>query len=318
MTNGGRTAIVAVGGNSLIVDGQHQSIPDQYRAAAESSRHVADMIEAGVTVVLTHGNGPQVGFILHRSNVAKSIVPEVPVDYATADTQGALGYMFQRALCNEFRRRGVRRNVATVVTQVVVKADDPALVNPTKPIGGYLEEEAARTLAAKFGWIVREEAGRGWRRMVGSPKPQRIVELDLIKSLVGEGCIVIACGGGGIPVAENAEGDLEGVEAVIDKDLASALLGDQLDADLLVVSTGVEKVALNFNKPDQKWLDRLTLSEAKQFLHEGQFPSGSMGPKIEAIAFFLERDGKRRAIITNPPNIGRSITGDAGTHIIPG
>jgi len=317
MTNGGRTAIVAVGGNSLIVDGQHQSIPDQYKAAAQSSHHIADMIEAGVTVVLTHGNGPQVGFILHRSNVAKGIVPEVPLDYATADTQGALGYMFQRALCNEFRRRGIRRKVATIVTQMVVKADDPALINPTKPIGGYLEEDTARALAAKFGWMVKEEAGRGWRRIVGSPKPQRIVELDLIKSLVADGCIVIACGGGGIPVAENADGDLEGVEAVIDKDLASALLGDQLDADLLVVSTAVEKVAVNFNKPNQKWLDRLSLSEAKQFLQEGQFPSGSMGPKIEAIAFFLERGSKRRAIITNPPNIGRSITGDAGTHISP-
>src|SRR5215470_18476034 len=202
MTQRGKTAIVAVGGNALIIDDQHQSIPDQYKAAAVSSRYVADMIEAGVTVILTHGNGPQVGFILNRSGVAKGVVPEVPVDYADADTQGAIGYMFQRALYNEFKRRKLPRKVVAIVTQVLVDRNDPALANPTKPIGGYMDKETAESLASNFGWSVTEDAGRGWRRVVGSPKPKRIIELELIRSLVAEGHIVIACGGGGIPVVE--------------------------------------------------------------------------------------------------------------------
>jgi carbamate kinase len=311
----GRTAIVAVGGNSMIIDDRHQSIPDQYLAAAQSSRYVADMVEAGVTVVLTHGNGPQVGFILRRSGIAKDVVPEVPIDYASADTQGAIGYMFQRALYNEFKRRGLKRNVIAVVTQVLVDRGDPALSNPTKPIGSYFDAATAQRLAAELGWVVNEDAGRGWRRVVGSPKPKRIVELDIIKSLISQGHIVIACGGGGIPVVENAEGDLVGLEAVIDKDFASALLAHDLDADLLVISTGVEKVAINFNEPNQRWLDRLTLTDAKRLLNEGQFPSGSMGPKVEAIVSFLEPHGNRRAIITNPPNLGRALEGLTGTHI---
>jgi carbamate kinase len=312
----GNTAIVAVGGNSMIIDDQHQSIPDQYNAAATSSHYVADMVEAGVTVVLTHGNGPQVGFILRRSGIAKGVVPEVPVDYADADTQGAIGYMFQRALHNEFKRRGLKRQVVAVVTQVVVDRDDPALDDPTKPIGEYMDKDTALSLASQLGWVVREDAGRGWRRVVGSPKPMRIVELDIIASLVAQGHIVIACGGGGIPVVEDSHGNLHGIEAVIDKDFASALLASDLKADLFVVSTGVEKVAVNFNRPDQRWLDRLTLAEAKRFLEEGQFPRGSMGPKIEAIAGFLVAGGERRAIITNPPNLGRALAGLTGTHIV--
>jgi carbamate kinase len=312
----GNTAIVAVGGNSMIIDDQHQSIPDQYKAAATSSHYVADMVEAGVTVVLTHGNGPQVGFILRRSGIAKGVVPEVPVDYADADTQGAIGYMFQRALHNEFKRRGLKRQVVAVVTQVVVDRDDPALSDPTKPIGEYMDQDTALSLASQLGWVVREDAGRGWRRVVGSPKPMRIVELDIIASLVAQGHIVIACGGGGIPVVEDSDGNLHGIEAVIDKDFASALLASDLKADLFVVSTGVEKVAINFNRPDQRWLDRLTLAEAKRFLEEGQFPRGSMGPKIEAIASFLMAGGERRAIITNPPNLGRALAGLTGTHVV--
>jgi len=313
----GKTAVVAVGGNSLIVDAEHQSIPDQYKAAAQSSRYVADMVEAGVTVVLTHGNGPQVGFILRRSGIAKGVVPEVPIDYADADTQGAIGYMFQRSLHNEFRRRRLARKVVTVVTQVLVDRHDPALANPSKPVGGYMDEDVARSLARDFGWVVKEDAGRGWRRVVGSPRPRRIIELDVIRSLAAEGCIVIACGGGGIPVVEDADGALEGLEAVIDKDFASALLAHQIGADLLVVSTGVEKVAINFNRPDQRWLERIGLAEAKRLLAEGHFPAGSMGPKVEAIISFLAHGGERRAIITNPPNLGRALAGAAGTHITP-
>ena len=317
MTKRGRTAIVAVGGNALITDQEHQSIPDQSKAAAESSHYVADMVEAGVTVILTHGNGPQVGFILRRSGLAKGIVPEVPVDFADADTQGAIGYMFQRALYNEFKRRGLRRKVVTVITQVLVDRDDPALGDPTKPIGGYMDEETAHSLAAKLGWVVKEDSGRGWRRVVGSPKPRRIIEQDIIRSLVGEGHIVIACGGGGIPVVENPDGTLDGLEAVIDKDFAAALLAHELDADLFVVSTGVEKVAINYNRPDQQWLDHITAADARRLLQEGQFPAGSMGPKIEAIISFLEPGGDRRAIITNPRNLGRALAGATGTHIVP-
>jgi carbamate kinase len=315
MRKRGTIAIVAVGGNSLIVDEEHQSIPDQCKAAAQSSRYVADMVEAGVTVVLTHGNGPQVGFILRRSGLAKDVVPEVPVDYADADTQGAIGYMFQRSLYNEFRRRGLGRKVVTIVTQVMVDRDDPALANPTKPIGGYMDQDTANALASKFGWVVREDSGRGWRRVVGSPKPKRIIEQDIISSLVNEGHVVIACGGGGIPVVESSDGALEGFEAVIDKDFASALLAHELKADLFVVSTAVEKVAVNFNRPDQRWLDRITAADAKRLLAEGQFPAGSMGPKIEAILSFLAPGGDRRAIITNPPNLGGALSGITGTHI---
>jgi len=311
-----RTAVVAVGGNSLIVDDQHQSIPDQVKAATMTSHYVADMVEAGWTVVLTHGNGPQVGFILRRSGIAKGVVPEVPVDYADADTQGAIGYMFQRALYNEFRRRKLDRKVVAVVTQVLVDKDDPAFQNPTKPIGAYMSEEIAKSLAADFGWTVKEDAGRGWRRVVASPMPKRIVELDIIESLIDLGCIVIACGGGGIPVLQDADGDLQGLEAVIDKDFASSLLARDVGAELFVVSTGVEKVAINFGKPDQRWLDRMTLAEAQRYLSEGQFPRGSMGPKIEAIASFLQGGGSR-ALITNPPNLGRALSGSTGTHVVP-
>jgi carbamate kinase len=310
------TAVVAVGGNSLIVDDQHQSIPDQVKAATMTSRYVADMVEAGWTVVLTHGNGPQVGFILRRSGIAKGVVPEVPVDYADADTQGAIGYMFQRALYNEFQRRKLKRKVVAIVTQVRVDPDDPAFKTPTKPIGAYMTEDVAKSLAQDLGWTVNEDSGRGWRRVVASPQPREIIELDIIESLIDLGYIVIACGGGGIPVLRDAHGELQGLEAVIDKDFASSLLARDIRAELFVVSTGVEKVAVNFGKPDQRWLERIVLAEARRYLAEGQFPKGSMGPKIEAIIAFLEGGGSR-ALITNPPNLGRALSGAAGTHIVP-
>jgi carbamate kinase len=311
------TAVVAVGGNSLIVDDQHQSIPDQVKAATTTSHYVADMIEAGWTVVLTHGNGPQVGFILRRSGIAKGVVPEVPVDYADADTQGAIGYMFQRALYNEFHRRQLKRKVVAVVTQVLVDPNDPAFRNPTKPIGAHMTEDVAKSLANDFGWVVREDAGRGWRRVVASPMPQQIIERDIIEALIDLGYIVIGCGGGGIPVLRDGQGDLQGLEAVIDKDFASSLLARDLGAELFGVSTGVEKVAVDFGKPTQRWLERVSLAEVRKYLAEGQFPKGSMGPKIEAIISFLEGGGTR-ALITNPPNLGRALSGATGTHIVTG
>ena len=310
-----KTAIVAVGGNSLILDEQRQSIPHQFEAAAVTSRYVVDMIEQGWTVVLTHGNGPQVGFILRRSGLAKGVVPEVPIDYADADTQGAIGYMFQRALYNEFQRRNIKRRAIAVVTQVLVDGDDPAFSNPTKPIGGYMTEDVAKALAEDFGWAVIEDAGRGWRRVVPSPRPKRIIERDMIETLIDDGYIVIACGGGGIPVLEDEHGALQGLEAVIDKDFASSLLARDLKAELFVVSTGVEKVAVDFGKSTERWLDRMTLEEARRYLAEGQFPSGSMGPKIEAVMAFLEGGG-HRALITNPPNLGRALRYETGTHLV--
>jgi carbamate kinase len=309
-----KLAVVAVGGNSLIIDKDHKSIPDQYEAACRTTAHVVNMIEEGWQVVLTHGNGPQVGFVLRRSELAMHEVPVVPMDYAGADIMGAVGYMFQKAFDNEFRHRGITMPAVTVVTQVVVDHEDPAFANPTKPIGSHMEEARAREIAAAQGWEIREDAGRGWRRVVPSPIPREIVELDAIRTLLGHGYVVVACGGGGIPVVRESSGDIVGVEAVIDKDLASSLLARKLGADALIVSTGVEKVAINFNKPDQKWLDRLTLSEAKRFLDEGHFLAGSMGPKIKAMIEFLENGGEH-GIITSPQNLGRAVRGEAGTHL---
>jgi carbamate kinase len=309
-------AVVAVGGNSLIKDAEHRTVPDQYAAAAESMRHIADMVAAGWRVVVTHGNGPQVGFILRRSELSRHELHEVPLDSCGADTQGAIGYMFQKALRNEFRARGLPRQAVTLVTQVLVDAADPAFQKPSKPIGSFMGEAEARQLMAKEGWTIMEDAGRGWRRVVASPKPQAIVERDAIQTLLDQDFVVIAVGGGGIPVVQQPDGSLAGVEAVIDKDYASALLAGSLPAELFVISTAVEKVALNFNKPNQRWLDRLTLAEARQYLEEGHFHKGSMGPKIEAIASYLERGGQR-ALITNPENLGRALTGETGTWVVP-
>jgi carbamate kinase len=312
----GKLAVVAVGGNSLIKDKDHQTIPDQYEAGAESMKHIVGMIEAGWDVVVTHGNGPQVGFILRRAELALHELHPVPLDYCGADTQGAIGYMFQQALHNEFRRRGVRKSAATVVTQVLVDRSDPAFQKPSKPIGSFMDEPAARQHRERDGWSVVEDAGRGWRRVVASPLPKAIIEQDAIDSLIRAGYVVICSGGGGIPVVEDANGNLEGVEAVIDKDFAGSLLASGLKADLFLISTAVEKVALRYNQPDQQWLDRLTLAEARQHLADGQFAKGSMGPKIEAIIKFLEQGGQQ-ALITNPENLERALEGKTGTYIVP-
>jgi carbamate kinase len=314
MAAGKQTAVVAVGGNSLIIDKDHQSIPDQAAAAALTARHIAELAVAGWNVVITHGSGPQVGFILRRSELALGEVPPVPMDYAAADLQGAIGYMFQRALRNEFRRRGIARTAIAVVTQVLVDPADPAFGDPSKPIGSYMDEATARKRAAELGWIVKEDAGRGWRRVVPSPRPQAIVEIDEIAHLAEAGYVVIACGGGGIPVLRDEQGDLQGVEAVIDKDLASSMLARALDAGLFLISTGVPKVAIDYGGPDQRWVDRMTRAEAERWLADGQFAEGSMAPKIRAIVGYLDRPG-RRGLITDPPNIGRALAGEAGTSV---
>ncbi len=308
--------VIAIGGNSLIPDGDHQSVQDQYDAAAETDDHIAGLVEQGWDVAISHGNGPQVGFILRRSELASSELHEIPLDYCGADTQGAIGYMLQQNLVNDFRQRGIDKSVATIVTQVEVDAADPAFQNAAKPIGSFMGEEEAMRRRDEEGWDVLEDAGRGWRRVVASPQPKRIVELDVIKGLLDAGIITIAVGGGGIPVVENDKGDLEGIAAVIDKDLASALLAVQVDADLLLISTAVEKVALNFGTPEQQWVDQFTLAEVKQYLAEGgHFAEGSMAPKMRAVVQFMEAGGKE-ALITNPPNLERAMAGETGTRIV--
>ncbi len=309
-------AIVAVGGNALIKDNQHKTVQDQYAAAVDTMAHIADMIAEGWNVVVTHGNGPQVGFILRRSELSAHELHEVPLDYCGADTQGSIGYMFQQALYNEFVRRKMQKSAVTVVTQTIVDRNDPAFQNPTKPIGSFMDEEQAKMRMEKDGWTVVEDAGRGWRRVVPSPIPLRIVEADAINALIEKGFVVIGVGGGGIPVIETPEGELVGVEAVIDKDFGAAILASMLKADLFLISTAVEKVAINFNKPNQQWLDQMTAAEARQYLQEGHFAKGSMLPKIQAILKYLDNGGKK-ALITDPAHIKDALNGKTGTWILP-
>lgn len=309
-----KVAVVAIGGNSLIKSKDKQAVTDQYIACAETTHHIASMIEHGFEVVITHGNGPQVGFILLRSELSRKVLHPVPMDYCGADTQGAIGYMIQQSLGNEFKKRGLNKKAATVVTQVVVDGKDPAFKNPSKPIGPFYEKEQAEKYKKEEGWDIKEDAGRGYRRVVASPMPKEIVELETIKTLINNGFVVVAVGGGGIPVIRDKSGDLKGIEAVIDKDYASSLLASNIKADLFIISTAVEKVALNYGKPDQKNLKSLTLEEAKKYLSEGHFAAGSMGPKIKAIINFLENGGKE-AIITNPESLEKAIKGEAGTKI---
>jgi carbamate kinase len=316
MTQNGKVAVVAIGGNSLIKDKQHRTVPDQYEAARETCVHIAGMIERGWNVAIGHGNGPQVGFILRRSELARHELHEVPLDFCGADTQGAIGYMLQQNLYNEFQRRGIQKQATTVVTQVLVDRDDPAFQNPTKPIGSFMDEAEALSRAEMEGWDVVEDAGRGWRRVVPSPLPRRVVEQDAVKELLDAGFVVITVGGGGIPVVEDKDGNLVGTAAVIDKDFASSLLAGGIGADLFLISTAVEKVSLNFGQPNQVDLDRMTVAEAKQYMDEGHFAPGSMLPKIQAIIWFLEAGGKE-ALITNPGNIERALAGETGTRVVP-
>ena len=309
------TAVIAIGGNSLITDAEHKSVADQYEAAGETGHHIAGLIVNGWDVAVTHGNGPQVGFILRRSELSSHELHEVPLDVCGADTQGAIGYALQQNLRNDFVAKGIEKSVATVVTQVEVDSSDPAFADPSKPIGSFMEEAEAFRRRDEDGWDVVEDAGRGWRRVVASPHPKRVIELDVVKQLLDAGVVVITVGGGGIPVISNEDGDLVGVAAVIDKDLASALLAELIDADLLIISTAVEKVALNFGTPEERWVDEFTLAELKQYLDEGvHFAEGSMAPKMRAVVQFLENGGKQ-ALITDPQNIERAMAHETGTWI---
>jgi carbamate kinase len=315
----GKIAVIAIGGNSLIKDEKHVSVEAQYEAAKESCFHIADIIEQGWEVAIGHGNGPQVGFILRRSEIAAKYehMHEISLDVCGADSQGAIGYALQQKLQNILYQRGIRKKVVTVITQTLVDREDPAFSRPTKPIGGFMTEAEAKRRQDEQGWSVVEDAGRGWRRVVASPMPKEIVELETVETLLERGIVTITVGGGGIPVIDPGDGNYRGIAAVIDKDYASSLLARELKAELFIISTAVEKVAVHFGKPEQQWLDRITLSQARQYLAEGiHFARGSMAPKIQAIIWYLENGGKQ-ALITNPENIGRALKGETGTWIVP-
>jgi carbamate kinase len=311
----GKTAVIAIGGNSLIKNPARQTVRDQYLAAHETTLHVVSMVEQGWNVIVGHGNGPQVGFVLRRSELASGELHEVPLDVCGADTQGAIGYALAQNLRNELERRGLPRPVVAVVTQTEVARDDPAFGNPSKPIGSFMDEATARQRQERDGWSVIEDAHRGWRRVVPSPRPLRIVELDAIRTLVDAGIVVVAVGGGGIPVVRNDAGDLEGVAAVIDKDLGCSLLARQLGAGLFLIATAVERVALGFGTAEQRWVDKLSLAEARRYLADGgHFARGSMAPKIQAVIEYLEHGGGE-ALITDPEHIEVALTGGSGTWI---
>ena len=307
--------VIALGGNALADAGKPATAEAQYEAVLKTAEHVANIIKAGHQVVVAHGNGPQVGRIVLQNEIASSETPAMPFDVCGAMSQGYIGYHIQQGLAKVLREQGVNKEVATIVTQVVVDQNDPKFQNPTKPIGSFYSEEEARKLEAESGYVMKEDAGRGWRRVVASPMPVEIVELDAVKCLVDNGFVVVTVGGGGIPVIKDANGDLTGVAAVIDKDLASEKLAEDLDADVLLILTAVEKVSLNYNKPDQKDLDTFTVAEAKQYIEEGHFAPGSMLPKIEAAMMFVESKPGRKAIITSLEKAGDALAGNAGTTL---
>jgi len=310
-----KLAVLAIGGNSLIKDKDHIALHWQYQAVRETSKYIAELIAEGLGIVITHGNGPQVGFIYRRGELARHELPLIPLDICGADTQGAIGYMIQKALLNEFRERGITKKVTTVVTQAVVDRNDPSFEHPSKPIGSFMAEKEALANQKELGWQVAEDAGRGFRRVVPSPIPRELIELDVVRILVEKGYIVVAVGGGGIPVIRNEQGEIEGVEAVIDKDFASSLLARQLGADTFIISTSIDAAYLNFGKENQKPITRATLSEIKRYLTEGHFKVGSMKPKMEAIVQFLEGGGKK-AVITSPENLLAAVRGKCGTTIV--
>ncbi|MFS0779095.1 carbamate kinase [Neobacillus sp. 3P2-tot-E-2] len=313
-----KLVIVAIGGNSLVRDNGRDSVQDQYEAVQETAVNIADMVQEGYNVVVTHGNGPQVGFGLRRSEIANEIagMPDIPLVNCVADTQGGIGYQIQQALTNEFTKRGINKKVATVITQVEVDINDPNFQNPTKPVGSFFTLEQAEEMKKEHPeWIFVEDSGRGYRRVVPSPKPIDIVEKEAIKSLVNAGYVVIAVGGGGIPVIKTRDNSYLGVDAVIDKDFATSLLAEQVNAETLIITTGVPRVCINFGKPNQLALEKISVEETKQYVLENHFPAGSMLPKIEASLSFLEKGGKR-VVITNPESLKDAIIEKQGTHIV--
>jgi len=305
--------VLALGGNAVVRPGQRGDIYEQFAATRESVEPLVPLIRDGAALVITHGNGPQVGDLLIMAESARERVPEIPLGVLVADTQGQMGYMIQQTLRNRLALEGIERNVVTVVTQVLVDKDDPKLTEYTKPVGPFMDESVAKLRMAQSELRMVEDSGRGWRRVVPSPEPTAIVEMDTIKGLVDAGVIIVTAGGGGIPVYYEEDGRLEGIDAVVDKDRASAVLARGLGAPLFVLATSVDKVYLDFNKPEQRPLDLVTLEDARLYYAEGHFAAGSMGPKVESIISFLE-DGGRRAVVTTPAGVLEALRGRTGTH----
>ena len=309
-----KTAVVALGGNAITRQDSEDTIANQFENTRRSFAGLIELVRQDYRLVISHGNGPQVGNAILRVELARERAPLLPLGICVADTEGGMGYMIAQSLHNRLKQESITREVVAIITQVIVDRDDPELADPKKFIGQFYTEDEARRFAKDRGWTLKPDADRGWRRVVGSPLPKRIVEGDVIGRLVKSGAIVIAAGGGGIPVYLAADGTLEGVDAVIDKDRASALLADQIDAELLIILTSVEKVAINFGKPKEEWLDRMTVSEAEAYLVAGHFPAGSMGPKVEAAIGFL-RNGGERVVISSIEKAAEAMFGNAGTII---
>jgi carbamate kinase len=310
-----RTAVVALGGNAITRKDIEDTIANQFANTRRSLEGLVELIRRDYHLVITHGNGPQVGNAILRVELARGKAPVLPLGICVADTEGGMGYMIAQSLYNRLKREDIHRDVVPIITQVIVDRDDPELADPKKYIGQFYSEAKAREMQEQQGWAMKEDADRGWRRVVGSPLPKGIVEASVIGKLVDNGAIVIAAGGGGIPVYVESDGTLEGVDAVIDKDRASALLATQIHAELLVILTSVDKVALNFRSANQRDLDRLTLAEAEKYYAEGHFPAGSMGPKIEAAISFLKNGGDR-VVISSIEKASEAIFADAGTVIM--
>jgi carbamate kinase len=314
-----KLVLIAIGGNSVIKDTARQDVEAQYEAICETATHIADLVESGCKVVITHGNGPQVGFLLRRSEIAQAIegLHPIPLVSCGADSQGALGYQIQQAMDNEFQKRGMDRLSVSVITQVLVDREDPAFQNPTKPIGSFYGDDMMQTVRTEHPeWVMVNDAGRGWRRVVASPEPKGILETKVVQDLIEAGYCVVAAGGGGIPVFRDEDGFLKGIDAVVDKDFASGLLASNLKADTLVISTGVPKVYVDYGKPTQKALDQVAVEELKRYAAGGHFAAGSMLPKVEAVIRFMEHGGSE-AIITNPESLSDAISGNAGTRVVP-
>jgi carbamate kinase len=307
--------LVAMGGHAFMQKGEKGTIEEHERNAEEIARLLMTLVEKEYHLVISHGNGPQVGSLLLQQECSAAETPSMPLDVLVAMTEGSLGYILQQNLLNQLRRKDIRRYVVTVVTQVLVDGADPAFTHPSKPVGPFLSKEEAERRRTQLGWNVKEDAGRGWRRLVPSPHPLRVIQRQMIRETVRAGHIVIACGGGGIPIKKNAADEYVGVEAVIDKDLTSSVLASDIGAALLIILTAVPQVYLNYGTPEQRGLGAVTLDEIEALLAEGHFPSGSMGPKIEAVIHFLKHGG-RRALITNPESLPQAIEGRAGTHVV--
>jgi carbamate kinase len=307
--------IVAMGGHAFMQKGEVGTIEDHERSAARIAEILMTLVNSGYEMVITHGNGPQVGSLLIQNECCKNDVAPMPLDVLVGMTEGSLGYILQQSLLNELRRQDTRRFVVTVVTQVLVDEADPAFEAPSKPIGPFFSKDEAQDRAKRLGWKVQEETGRGWRRLVASPRPIKVIQRDMIRDAARSGHVVVACGGGGIPIVEKPDGRYTGIEAVIDKDLTSSVLGVDIGAELLIILTAVPNVYVDFGKPEQRALGAVTIEEIERLQAEGHFAPGSMGPKIEAVIQFLRRGG-RRALITNPESLPEAIEGRGGTHLI--